>query len=325
MAALAHLRRSARSGDVVVALLGLGCGLAAGCGSSGADGSAAAGSATPTASASAAASARKPVIDPDKPVWVGISTPKEQVLKVLNPKGQEPYAGAKATLRGRIVMKGDPPPETTLTFPPECSEAASVYGRLFRTGKGGELADVLVAVTGYDAFVPPVYPAVKVDIKACAFTQRTLAVTFGQRIEVSNTDAVTSYMPYLDGSAYKAVMVAVPRGAPLTLAPSAPGQYLMRDAMKRPFMLGDVFVLKFATAAVTQADGRYEIAGLPVGKVRVDALLPVLRKTTGSDLELKEGDNTLDLELTYDRTKDQPVNVPEPVWGTRVPVPAASP
>ena len=71
-------------------------------------------------------------------------------------------------------------------------------------------------------------------------------------------------------------------------------------------------------------DGRYVIEGLPVGKVRVDALLPVLRKTTGKDIELREGDNTLDLVLTYDAKKDRATPVPEPVWGTRVPAPAPS-
>jgi hypothetical protein len=277
--------------------------------------------------ASASASAGPSRVDPDKPPWIGVPTPTEQVMRVVNPKGLEPYAGPTATVKGRITMKGDPPPDAVAEFPSECSKGAAVYGKMFRAGPSGELADALVAVTGYEGFVPPTYPAVKVSIAGCAFDRRTIPMTFGQRLEISNEDAVTSYMPYLDGSAFRAVMVAVPRGAPLTLTPHGPGQFLLRDAMKRAFLLADVIVLKYATHASTGVDGRYEISGIPAGKARLDVLLPILRKVKGQDVELKEGVNEIDVELpAYDRSKEKPAPVPEPVWGSRIPPPpSASP
>lgn len=270
-------------------------------------------SAAPTASAEA------------KPTWLGIAAPPSKVEKVLNPKGEAPYDGPKATLRGRVTISGDTPTGTVHSIPATCGKANEVYGRLFRVDKDGGVADALVAVTGYDAYVPPTFPAAKVSIDGCAFDRRTIVMTYGQRLEVQNSDAVESYMPYLDGSAFKAIMVAVPRGAPLTLSPQAPGQFLLRDAMKRPFLLADVFVLKYSTADVTGTDGRYSIEGLPVGKVRVDALLPIVKKASGKDIELTEGDNILDLALTYDAGKDAPAVVPEPVWGSRVPPAAPRP
>lgn len=285
-------------------------------------------SAAPSASAAASAPpSASAVVEENKPAWIGISTPSAKIMPVVNPKGQEPYAGPTATLRGRITIEGDSPPPSVLTIPDECAGARDSYGRLFRAGPKGELADALVAVTGYDAFIPPAAPTVKVEIRGCAYDSRTVVVGFGQRLEVENEDPVASYMPYLDGAPFDAIRVAVPRGASIPLSPMAPGQYLLRDAMKRPFMLADVFVLKYATAAVTGADGRYAITGLPTGKVRVDALLPVVRKTTGKEIELKAGDNELDLVLRYDAKVDRPAPVPEPVWGTRVPptAPAASP
>lgn len=282
----------------------------------------------PSASASAVpatASAAPSASAEERPAWLGIAAPPSKVEKVLNPKGQAPYDGPRATLRGRVTISGDTPTGTVHTIPASCSKANEIYGRLFRVDEDGGLADALVAVTGYDAYVPPIFPAVKVSIDGCAFDRRTVVMTYGQRLEVENEDAVESYMPYLDGSAFKAIMVAVPRGAPLTLSPQAPGQFLLRDAMKRPFLLADVFVLKYATADVTKAGGRYEIKGLPVGKVRVDALLPIIKKATGKEIELTEGDNTLDLTLTYDAGKDAPAVVPEPVWGSRVPPAAPGP
>ena len=63
---------------------------------------------------------------------------------------------------------------------------------------------------------------------------------------------------------------------------------MLRDKLESG-MVADVYVLKFATHAVTGLDGRYEIKGIPVGKVKVNADLPVLRKTDEKDLEIKEG------------------------------------
>jgi hypothetical protein len=310
---------------LVLAAAAAACLLAGGCSDCGGGGGAtpapsASSTSAPAASASASAAAAE-----ERPPWLGISTPTAEVAKVLNPKGQPAYVGPTATLRGKVTIEGDTPPPTTLAIPAECAAAQETYGRLFRVGPDGALADALVAVTGYDAFVPPSKPVAAVTIRGCAYDRRTVFMTYGQRLEVENDDAVASYMPYLDGSPFEAIRVAVPRGAPIPLSPLAPGQYLLRDAMKRPFMLADVFVLKYATADVTGTDGRYAIEGLPVGKARVDALLPVIRKTSGKEIELKEGENTLDLVLRYDAKTDRPAPVPDPVWGTRRPAPTAAP
>jgi len=57
---------------------------------------------------------------------------------------------------------------------------------------------------------------------------------------------------------------------------------------------------------VTGLDGQYQVKRIPVGKVHVGVLLPVLGKTEERDLEIKEGDNTLDLTLHFDAAKDMP-------------------
>jgi hypothetical protein len=75
-----------------------------------------------------------------------------------------------------------------------------------------------------------------------------------------------------------------------------------------------MFVLKFSTLDTTGLDGRYTISGIPVGKVQVSALLPVLDKSSQKDLEIKEGDNTLDFELSYSAKDDKIVERAPSPW-----------
>lgn len=229
-----------------------------------------------------------------------IPVPAEEVAKVVNPLGTPPYAGPVGTLRGHVRIVGDPPPDVAITLTKGCEgEATATYGKLFRVGQDNAAADVLVTVTGYEGFVPAKEPSSKVQIHGCAFARRTVSAVFGQRIEVFNLDKVASYMPYLDGEPSKAAMVAVPMGDGVRLYAKQPGIYTLRDMMARPFMTADVFVLKYATHAVTALDGAYVIEGIPVGKIRVDALLPSVNVTTGQETTIASGENTLDLTLTY--------------------------
>lgn len=267
-----------------------------------------------SAAASGSASVASSAAAPNLPAWIGIPPPgANDVLSTINKSGREPYAGKTGTLKGRIWMKGDRAPVTDWTFPAGgCAQAPAVYGKAFRTGQDDTLADALVMVAGYDAFVPPAKPAVTVRAEACAFETRTVAMTFGQRLEVLNGDPTGSYTPFLDGSDYRAIMLAVPDGEAVKLYPQRPAiNYVLRDFQNRNFMEADVLVLKFATLDVTGLDGRYEIDRIPVGKVSVDVYLPVLDKHEIKDIEIKEGENTLDLTLTYDKEKDKVVQRPK--------------
>jgi hypothetical protein len=229
-------------------------------------------------------------------------------MGALDPDHKPPYAGPTATLKGRVRVEGDAPPPAGIKFDAKCTEAAVTYGKLFRVGLDNALADAMVSVTRYAdrGWVPPTEPVVKAGFRGCAAVQRTYVLTFGQRLEVTNLDKTADpYIPMLDGSPSRTMQVAVPGGSPIKLYAAEPGHYMLRDAMDRG-PVADVFVLKYATHAVTGLDGRYEIKGIPVGKVRVDAFLPVISKSQGESIELKEGDNTLDIVMKFDAKKDVP-------------------
>ncbi|MFT3769993.1 MAG: hypothetical protein QM820_31585 [Minicystis sp.] len=242
-------------------------------------------------------------------VQVVIPGDAKRVVDAVNPKHEKPYAGPKGTLKGRVRIEGDPPPDTNLKFPPNCKEAQATYAKLFRVGLDNALADAMVAVTGYDGFVPAAGPAAKAPIRGCAVNKRTVVMTYGQRLEVANLDKLDSYVPFLDGAPSRAGMVAVPGGEAVKLYPPEPGHYMIRDTMPSG-LVADVFVLKYATHDVTGLDGQYEIKDIPVGKVQVNVFLPVLNKSQGQAFEVKEGDNTLDITFKFDAKKDVPGAAP---------------
>jgi hypothetical protein len=264
------------------------------------------GGAAPGGSASARVQpAARPPAEVSGPVPVGVPIPVEKVAEVVNPKAEAPYAGKVGTVTGHVTYAGDPPPDGDMPIPAKCAEAAATYGKLFRVGQDHALADALVTVTNYDGYVPAPGTSVTVTSQGCALAQRTIAITFGQRLEIANLDRSEPIMPYLDGAPVRAMMVALPHGAPVKLYAQKPGHYLVRDELPKPFLTADVFVLKFATHAVTGLDGRFKIDRVPVGKVRVDAFLPALGKSVAKDLDVHEGDNDVDFELAYDKANDK--------------------
>jgi hypothetical protein len=234
----------------------------------------------PTAAPSASA---KPAPSLAAPVASGVPDP-ELISSFVNPNKEAPYSGPTGTVRGRVVVKGDKAPDVPQVLakiPSSCPAAArEAYGKLFREGPGRALADVLVAVTGYKGYVPERASSQRVEAKDCFFGTRTLALTFGQRIDVSSMDAQT-YIPELLGEHGQPQLVATPGNpSPSPLYPTHIGRYVLIDDLKL-FMTADVIVVKFATHTVTGLDGRFEIPGVPVGPVRVNALLPV----TGAGVE----------------------------------------
>jgi hypothetical protein len=138
--------------------------------------------------------------------------------------------------------------------------------------------------------------------KDCFYGTRTLALTYGQSIEVVSGDTQT-YIPELLGEKGQPQLVATPGGSTVApLYPTRAGRYVLIDNL-RLFMAVDVMVLKYATHAVTGLDGRFEITGVPVGEVDVNALLSVAglgaaRKVT---VVADKPSDEIVFELTFDK------------------------
>jgi hypothetical protein len=250
------------------------------------------------AGAASAPSAFKPAA----PIASGLPGGVERVSKVVNPDNRPAYAGPTGSVRGVVSVTGDQAPVATehlARIQGACPEGREAYGKVFREGMMRSLADALVAVTGYEGYVPAKAAAVPVTASGCAYGTRTIALTFGQKIELVSKDR-EAYVPNLLGSRMKAQLLALPGGVASSLYPPEPGHYVLTDDIK-VFMLADVFVLKYSTHDVTSLDGRYEIGGIPVGKARISALLPSTGAVVEKDIEIKAGE-ALDvpLELAFD-------------------------
>ena len=225
------------------------------------------------------------------------------VSAAVNANNEAPYAGATGTISGVISVSGDPAPDmpdAVASIPTDCAAAKEMYGKLFREGPGRGLADVVVGVTGYKGYLPEDTPSQLADANGCAWNARTYVLTFGQSLDVRSRDS-RPYVPDLMGARLKAQLVAVPRGDAIHLYPEQPGRYQLTDSM-RLFMMAEVLVVKFPTHAVTGLDGRYVIPRVPVGKVKVSALLPTTMAQAEKEVEVHAGELVdVPLTLSFDR------------------------
>lgn len=243
------------------------------------------------------------------PMASNIPLPAASVENVINPNHRPAFSGPTGSVQGVIRLKGDEAPEEQFKYSAPCTGAAATYGKLFREGPGRVAPDVLVAASEYDGYVPATEPAVKVTVKDCAYDRRTYVLTFGQRIEVANEDTGQSYLPFLAGTTSPAHMVLPPKGqgSPIKLYPLDIGRFLMVDEMNRPWMKADIYVLKYSTTTISGLDGKYRIDRLPVGKVKVSAMLPAADLTRTVEATVQEGQAaTVDFVLEYKRPAPAP-------------------
>lgn len=260
----------------------------------------------PAGSASASAAARPPPsasAEAIAKIAHGVPLPEAQVEKVVNPKREAAYSGPTGTVAGSVSLAGDESPadpSRVKDIPADCLAARDTYKDLFREGMLRAAADVFVAVTGYKGYVPADQDQLTVEAKGCAFSTRTVGLTFGQGLDIVSKDR-RAYVPELLGGRATAQLVVTPGGKPVRLYPQRPGRYILVDSM-RTFAAADVLVVAYSTFDVTGLDGKFEIKNVPVGKVKLNALLPEAMLTTERDIVVEAGKTTTaDLELKFDQ------------------------
>lgn len=255
----------------------------------------------------------------------GSQMKEEEVLAFVNPQKLPVYAGPTGSIEGTITITGDPSPDVPALDFVKCPAAKDAYQKLFRVGAtqsngARTLADALVAVTGYGSyFVPERNPVRSLKFEHCAFDARTIDMTIGQRLEVTNKDSAL-FAPSLAQAPLPALMLAAKNTAPVNLYPPRPGYFTLVDRMELAYLRADLYVMLQPLHAVTSLDGHYRIDGIPVGEVTVNTRLARLRKETSRKVVIDANTvQTVDLSLDFKAATDVPK---EPVIKTgSMPIP----
>lgn len=223
-----------------------------------------------------------------------LPVPSGSVDAVVNPANLPAYDGPTGSVEGTVFVNGPEPPDVPGVDAKSCPAALDTYGKLFRVGPPRAdglrpVADAVVVVTGYsNSFIPAKGDAERVVIGAnCGYSARTVAMTFGQRLEIAN-DSKLAFAPVLSGAPRAAIMIAPPlqNGDPVRLYPPRPGHFMLGDQIQ-PFVREVVLVLRQPLHAVTDRGGHYRIDGVPTGKLKVGADLEAIAGQEQKDVDVR--------------------------------------
>jgi hypothetical protein len=228
----------------------------------------------------------------------------EAVASATNPNSSPTYSGPTGSVEGTITVTGDPAPGSGFDFS-KCPDAERIYGKTFREGAplpdgSRPLADALVVITGYAGFViAEKNPVKRVTFEGCAFSARTIDLTFGQQIAVSNKDAKL-HAPQIDDNVLPALMVAPPNGDPVYVYPRKPGHALLSDQMGPAYVVADVYSIYQPLHTTSDLSGHYRVDGVPVGKLEVNVRLKTINKDVIRPVEVIAGVvQKVDITLEY--------------------------
>jgi hypothetical protein len=235
-----------------------------------------------------------PMVVPDGGALNATPLPTASVAAAVNPDRLPTYAGPTGSVEGTVTVIGDPAPAAPLAQDfSKCPDAEKIWGHTFREGPRGPkgerpLADAIVVVTGYKGFyLPEQKEARAVSIEGCGYTQRTVTLTFGQRLEVKNLTN-EFWSPVLEPRPSPVLMMATPNGDAVRMYPKSPGHHLLVDR-DRKYVVVDVWAFLHPLHASSAITGYYRIDGLPVGKLKVQSTHPNIDANAEAELTVAAG------------------------------------
>jgi plastocyanin len=179
-------------------------------------------------------------------------------------------------IAGRVAFQGTPPAPDVLRMQTDKSclqgDAPNPVDNALVVGTGGGIQNAFVYVKGgldpEYSFAVPATPAV-LDQKGCIYTPRVIGLMAGQTLEVLNSDDTLHNVHALPRQNREFNHGQRLKGERLTKTFSVPEVMVRFKCDVHGWMAAYVGVMAHPFFAVTDADGRYEIQGLPPGDYTV--------------------------------------------------------
>ena len=197
-------------------------------------------------------------------------------------------SASAATIQGTIHLAGSAPAavQIDMGMDPGCTISSKEpnFSQQYVVGKSGGLANVYVYVkSGLEgsAFAVPATPVI-LDQKGCRYEPHVLALMAGQTLRVLNSDPTTHNVhgqPNAPSNPQWNIS-QMPKGAPIEKSFHDPEAMMPLKCNQHPWMKAYVNVASKPFYAISDANGKFEIKGLPPGDYTIGAVHEALGEQT---------------------------------------------
>ncbi len=186
------------------------------------------------------------------------------------------FPATAADIRGKVTLKGTPPPEIVIQFDAVCGKMHNtpVTTRHYLVSKDGGLANVFVYVKEGARPTPPPPNAETpmLDQINCLFEPYVMGVQTGQKFKVLNSDSLLHNV-HATPKINKEFNLGQPvKGMVVEKSFDKPEVLVRFKCDVHPWMFAYVGVLDHPYFSVTDKDGNFKITGLPAGKYTLEAV-----------------------------------------------------
>lgn len=181
---------------------------------------------------------------------------------------------AAGTISGTVTYTGTPPKmrPVDMSKEPTCASqhATEVLTETIVTGPGTTLANVVVYISAGDQPTPAPTEPVRYDQKGCQYIPHVAILHAGQPLEIYNNDK-TSHNIHPLSKVNPEWNKSQPPGSPAIKTSYDKPEFIPVKCNIHPWMHGYFAVLSTSHVALSGANGKFSLAGLPPGKYTVTA------------------------------------------------------
>jgi plastocyanin len=208
---------------------------------------------------------------------------------MVQPRTAQPAQAATGSIEGRITFTGTPP------APADAGDEGSPPAlRVDRTG-GVQYAIVFLP-DALRAADPPPGAAATVNQRSHVFIPQVIGVRAGQTVRFTNEDPANHNVRVRDASPGNTFSIHTAPGAvganTHRFIATTGGRPLELSCDIHPWMAAWVFVFEHPHFAVSDADGRFRLDGVPAGRHRIAVRQPAGRLARDLGIDVRAGEIT---------------------------------